>query len=90
MKDVETIRPDTSATLRPQEINENDFLCGYNMAKVASIEVLNAIAGHSDYSLRMGYLAYVALHNNHFPDIDYIKAAEFAEGIGLGERLKHD
>lgn len=87
---VPTVIPDNSTTLRPQEINKSDFLCGYNVARVASIEVINALSGHSAYSLRMGYLAYIALRNNHFPDIDYIKAAEFAESIGLGEGLNHD
>ena len=90
MDSVATVRPDNSTTLRPQEINKNDFLCGYNLARVASIDVINALTGHSAHSLRMGYIAYVALRNNHFPDIDYIKAAEFAESIGLGKRLNHD
>ena len=90
MDSIVTVRPDTSATLRPPEINKNDFLCGYNLARVASIDVIDALVGHSSHSLRMGYIAYVALRNNHFPDIDYIKAAEFAESVGLGESQNND
>jgi hypothetical protein len=60
------------------------------MARVASIAVLDSIKDRPTYSLRMGYIAYVALMTNHFPDIDYIRAAEFAESIGLGESLKND
>ena len=87
MTNADTIKPGVS-TLRPQDIDKNDFLCGYNLARVASIDVINALTGHSAHSLRMGYIAYVALHNNHFPDIDYIKAAEFAESLGLGEKTE--
>jgi hypothetical protein len=84
----ETLLPEGINTLRPQEIDSNDFICGYQLARVASIDVLESISGRSTHSLRMGYIAYVALSTNNFPDIDCIKAAEFAEGLGLGESLK--
>lgn len=86
----DTIIPEGVNTLRPQEIDSNDFICGYQLARVASIDVINSIPGHSTHSLRMGYIAYIALSTNNFPDIDCIKAAEFAESLGLGESLKHD
>jgi len=86
----DTILPEGISTLRPQAIDHNDFICGYRLARVASIDVINSMQGHSTYSLRMGYIAYIALSTNNFPDIDCIKAAEFAEGLGLGESLKHD
>lgn len=90
MDSVDTTRPDRSTTLRPQRIDPKDFLCGYNMARVASIDVLDAIKDRSTHSLRMGYIAYVALMTNNFPDLDCIKAAEFAESLGLGESLNHE
>ena len=81
----DTIRP-SATTLKPPEINVDDFKCGYYMARVASIDVIDSITSKSTYSLRMGYLAYLALTKDQYPDIDYIKAAEFAEKIGLGAK----
>lgn len=83
MNTEDTIRP-TLTTLKPPEIEADDFKYGYNMARVASIEVLDSIPGGSTYSLRMGFLAYTALTTNEFPSMDHIKAAEYAEKIGLG------
>lgn len=83
MNTEDTIRP-SATTLKPPDINVNDFKCGYNMARVASIDVLDSITNGSTYSLRMGFIAYTALKANEFPSIDHIKAAEYAEKIGLG------
>lgn len=82
MDTEDTNRP-ISTTLRPPKIEVNDFKYGYNMARIASLEVLDSLPGGASYSTRMGFLAYVSLLNDHFPNIDHIQAAEFAENIGL-------
>lgn len=85
--DSGTIQPPADPTDRPQEIDVDDFRMGYQMGRVASsLNVLDSITGRPTHSLRMGYMAYQALLNNEFPNIDYIRAAEFAEWLGLGKR----
>ena len=81
-----TIQPPDDPTERPEDIDADDFLSGYQMGRVASKEVIYSIRGRSTHSLLMGYIAYHALLTNQFPDLDHIKAAEFAERLGLGKQ----
>jgi hypothetical protein len=74
---------DLADTVRPEPIDENEFRCGFGLAKISSINVLDGLGDISKHSIRMGYFAYVALTTNDFPSLDHVIAAEFAEKIGL-------
>lgn len=70
-------------TVKPDPIDENEFRCGFGMARVATLDVIEGIPSQSKNSLRMGYLAYHSLLTGSFNTTDEIVAAELAEKFNL-------
>ena len=74
-------------TLKPEPIDEGEFRCGYNMARIATLSVLEGLSSRS-HSLRMGFLAYQSIKTGIFTSADEIVAAEFAELLNLTSPTK--
>jgi hypothetical protein len=69
-------------TIKPEPLNESDFRCGFNLARIASLSVLDGIPSKS-HSLRMGFMAYLSIKTGNFNSVDEIVAADFAEQLNL-------
>ena len=69
-------------TIKPEPLNEDEFRCGFSLARIASPSVLDRIPSKSN-SLRMGFIAYQSIATGTFSSVDELVAVDFAEQLNL-------
>jgi hypothetical protein len=69
-------------TIKPEPLDESDFRYGFNLARIASLKVLEGIPSKS-HSLHMGFIAYRSIATGTFSSTEELEAADFAEKLNL-------